>query len=124
LTDAANAAALPGAERSKARLDQWLWFARFVKSRSLAARLCAAGTVAINGTAARKPNQGLRVGDIVVFPQGRWQRTVRVLRLGVRRGPAAEAALLYEEAAAAQPLGGAATDWVPLLEEDEPAARA
>ena len=28
-------------ERTKARLDQWLWFARFAKSRSLAARLCA-----------------------------------------------------------------------------------
>ena len=32
-------------ERAKTRLDQWLWFARFVKSRSLAARLCAAGAV-------------------------------------------------------------------------------
>ena len=85
-------------ERAKTRLDQWLWFARFVKSRSLAARLCAAGAVTINGSTVTKPNQAVRVGDIVIVPQGGWRRTVRVCGLGVRRGPASEARLLYEEA--------------------------
>ncbi len=33
------------------------WFARFVKSRSLAARLCNVGAVHINGSATKKPNQ-------------------------------------------------------------------
>jgi ribosome-associated heat shock protein Hsp15 len=106
-------------DRGKTRLDQWLWFARFAKSRSLAARLCTAGVVAINGVAARKPNQTVRVGDVVVVPQGGWLRTVRVLALGVRRGPAAEARLLYaEEAVAARP--DPAADWVPLLDADDP----
>jgi len=107
-------------ERAKARLDQWLWFARFVKSRSLAARLCAAGAVTINGNAVRKPNQAVRVGDIVVLPQGGWQRTVRVLALGARRGPAIEARTLYEEAAVALRLRDLAPvpDWVPLLDLD------
>lgn len=105
-------------ERAKARLDQWLWFARFVKSRSLAARLCAAGAVALNGSQVKKPNQTVRIGDLVVIPQGGVQRTVRVLALGVRRGPAAEACTLYEEAAA--PLRADATGavWVPLLDDD------
>ena len=107
-------------ERAKTRLDQWLWFARFVKSRSLAARLCAAGDIAVNGTPARKPNQSVRIGDVVVLPQGGWQRTVRVLALGVRRGPASEARLLYEEAAAALRLRDLAPGWEPLL-ADEPA---
>jgi ribosome-associated heat shock protein Hsp15 len=105
-------------ERAKTRLDQWLWFARFVKSRSLAARLCAAGAVAVNGAPARKPNQSVRVGDVVVLPQGGWQRTVRVLALGVRRGPATEARLLYEEAAAALRLSDFAPGWEPLLAEE------
>jgi ribosome-associated heat shock protein Hsp15 len=109
-----------GPDRDKTRLDQWLWFARFAKSRSLAARLCTAGAVAINGKPVRKPNQIVRVGDVVVVPQGNWQRTVRVLALGLRRGPAAEARTLYEEAAAV-PLRAAAPEWLPLLDADDPA---
>jgi ribosome-associated heat shock protein Hsp15 len=105
-------------DRTKTRLDQWLWFARFVKSRSLAARLCAAGALAINGMPVKKPNQSVRIGDIVVLPQGGWQRTVRVLALGVRRGPATEASLLYEEAAAALRLKDLMPGWEPLLADD------
>ena len=106
-------------ERAKTRLDQWLWFARFVKSRSVAARLCAGGTLTVNGKPATKSNRSVRVGDIVALPQGGWQRTVRVMGLGVRRGPASEARLLYEEAAVASRLSAAASDWVPLLEASE-----
>jgi ribosome-associated heat shock protein Hsp15 len=102
-------------ERAKARLDQWLWFTRFVKSRSLAARLCAAGAVTVNGSAVTKPHQTVRVGDVVVVPHGGWQRTVRVLALGVRRGPAPEARLLYEEVAVTH-LSAIAAEWTPLLD--------
>ncbi len=107
-------------ERAKARLDQWLWFARFAKSRSLAARLCGAGAVTVNGSAVTKPNQAVRIGDIVVLPQGGWQYTVRVMALGVRRGPPSEARMLYEQASAALRLSAAASDWVPLLDAGEP----
>ena len=107
-------------ERAKARLDQWLWFARLAKSRSLAARLCAAGAVAINGTTVTKPNQTVRVGDFVVVPQGGFQRTVQVLALGSRRGPASEARALYQETGATR-LRDMAPIWVPLLDEDDAA---
>lgn len=110
-------------ERAKSRLDQWLWFTRFVRSRSLAARLCAAGAVAVNDTPARKPNQAVRAGDIVVLAHGGVQRRLRVLALGVRRGPAAEARTLYDEIAAAIPLRELAPAWVPLLDGDGPADR-
>lgn len=109
-----------GPARAKARLDQWLWFARFVKSRSLAARLCAGGAVSLNGSTVAKPNQAVRVGDVIVLSQGGWRRTVRVAALGVRRGPAAEARRLYEEIAASARLSDAAPDWVPLLDGDDP----
>ena len=108
-----------GVERRKARLDQWLWFARFVKSRSLAARLCAAGAVTVNGSPVKKANHPVRMGDIVVLPQGGWQRTVRVVALGIRRGPAPEARLLYEEAAVSVRLADLAPAWMPLLAGDE-----
>jgi ribosome-associated heat shock protein Hsp15 len=108
-----------GVERTKARLDQWLWFARFVKSRSLAARLCAAGAVTVNGSPVKKANHPIRMGDIVVLPQGGWQRTIRVVALGIRRGPAPEARLLYEEAAVSIRLADLAPAWMPLLAGDE-----
>jgi len=107
-------------ERTKTRLDQWLWFARLVKSRSLAGRLCTAGAVAINGSPVRKPNQAVRIGDVVGVLHGGWQRTVRVAALGTRRGPAAEARLLYEEAAATARLGDV-SEWVSLLGDEEAA---
>lgn len=116
MTAAAPVTATPP-ERGKTRLDQWLWFARFAKSRSLAARLCVAGTVTLNGATVKKPNQAVRIGDVVVVPQGGWVRTVQVLALGVRRGPAVEARLLYLEEAVA-PRRDAAADWVPLLDPD------
>jgi len=109
-----------GAERTKTRLDQWLWFARFVKSRSLAARLCAAGAVAVNGLPVKKANHLVRIGDIVVLPQGGWQRNVRILALGLRRGPAAEAHLLYEEAGPVLRLADLVPAWVPLLGDGDP----
>jgi ribosome-associated heat shock protein Hsp15 len=107
------------AERTKARLDQWLWFARFAKSRSLAARLCAAGAVAVNGSPVKKPNHLIRIGDIVLVPQGGWQHTVRVSALGMHRGPAAEARLLYKEAALSVRLADLAPVWMPLLTADD-----
>jgi ribosome-associated heat shock protein Hsp15 len=107
------------ADRTKGRLDQWLWFARFAKSRSLAARLCAAGLVSVNGVAVRKANHAVRVADIVVVPQGGWQHTARIVALGTRRGPALEARLLYEEIAPAQRLAEMAPEWLPLLADDE-----
>jgi ribosome-associated heat shock protein Hsp15 len=102
------------------RLDQWLWFARLVKSRSRAARLCAGGTVAVNGVAVRKANHMVRVGDAIAVPQGNFCRTVGVLALGVRRGPATQARLLYEETADPVRLSDFAPAWTPLLAGDEP----
>jgi ribosome-associated heat shock protein Hsp15 len=108
----------PRASTSR-RLDQWLWFARFVKSRSLASRLCAAGGVAVNGLAVKKGNHAVRVGDAIELPQGPFRRTVRVLALGMRRGPTAEARLLYEEPTAPVRLSDLAPVWTPLLVGDD-----
>lgn len=101
------------------RLDQWLWFARFAKSRSLAARLCTAGAVSINGVVIRKANHLVRVGDTLAAPQGAFWKTVRVLALGLRRGPAPEARLLYEEITVPARRSDLASRWEPLLVDGE-----
>ena len=90
------------------RLDKWLWFARFFRSRTLASKLCAAGKIRIGGEIVRKAHYLVRAGDVLTFPQGPHIRVVRVLRIGDRRGPATEARTLYEDLA--PPLPAAAGD--------------
>ena len=79
------------------RLDKWLWFARFFKSRSLAAAAVSDAPMRVNGTPVSKPAHAVRVGDTLTFVQARAVRIVRIEALGTRRGPAPEAALLYAD---------------------------
>ena len=85
------------------RLDKWLWQARFFKTRALAAKLCLAGKLRIAGARVQKAHYAVRVGDVLTFPQARRIRVVRVAALGARRGPAVEAATLYEDLAPDEP---------------------
>jgi ribosome-associated heat shock protein Hsp15 len=114
-----NAFAPPGP--ASLRLDQWLWFARFVKSRSRASRLCTAGVVTVNGLAVRRANHTIRVGDTIVILQGVLVRTIRVRALGERRGPPPEARSLYEETAAPVHVSKLDPAWTPLLADDSTA---
>jgi ribosome-associated heat shock protein Hsp15 len=79
------------------RLDRWLWFARLVKSRTLAAKLVEEGFVRINGQRADTPAKGVAVGDVLTVALARTTAVVRVEGLGARRGPAPEARQLYSE---------------------------
>jgi ribosome-associated heat shock protein Hsp15 len=74
----------------------------------------------VNRRTISKPNQLIRIGDTIAVPQGAFCRTIRVLALGVRRGPAAEARLLYEEIAAPVRQSELPSTWAPLLSEYEP----
>src|SRR5262249_33526689 len=81
------------------RLDKWLWHGRFCKTRTLAAKLAAAGKVRIAGAPIFKAHHGVKPAGVLTFPLGPHTRPVRVLALGVRRGPAPEAQGLYEDLA-------------------------
>ena len=82
------------------RLDKWLWFARFFKTRSLAARqVGGAGAVRMEGAPVTKAHQAVRPGDVLTFVQGGHIRVIRIRALGTRRGPAPEAQGLYEDLA-------------------------
>ncbi|HUT50131.1 MAG TPA: RNA-binding S4 domain-containing protein [Alphaproteobacteria bacterium] len=85
----------PGTETL--RIDKWLWYARFFKSRTTASKLCAAGRVRVNREVIAKAHHPVRVGDILTFPQSRLIRVVEVKAMGGHRGPAAEARGLYED---------------------------
>lgn len=78
------------------RVDRWLWFARFFKSRSLAAAAIAGGKVHVNGERV-KPSREIAPGDRLDVAQGPDVATVVVRSLPSRRGPAAEAAACFSE---------------------------
>jgi len=78
------------------RLDKWLWAARFFKTRALAVEAIDGGKVDVNGDHVRRSRQ-VRPGDRVRIRLGPFEHTVEVKALAARRGPASEAAKLYEE---------------------------
>ena len=84
-------------EPASQRLDKWLWYARLVKTRTLAAGLIEAGKFRVNRIKATRPSQTVKPGDVVTSSVHRDIRIYRVTATGWRRGPAAEAARLYED---------------------------
>jgi ribosome-associated heat shock protein Hsp15 len=103
------------------RLDKWLWFARLVRTRSLATRLCAAGCVTIGTHAGVKPHHPVHVGDAVTVDLLQRRRRLVVRALGERRGPPAEARLLYDEPTAPIALDDMTPAWTSLFAEDDEA---
>jgi ribosome-associated heat shock protein Hsp15 len=100
------------------RLDKWLWFARFARTRSLAAKLCLEGCVAVSGTVMLKPGHPVRLGDALTVRQGDRVRRIRVTALATHRGSAGTARQLYLEAE--PPLSIRAIEraaWAPLIPE-------
>ena len=97
------------------RLDKWLWFARIVKTRTLAASFIESGKIRVNKVKVTKPSQNVRAGDVITATVARQVRIFRVCLPGVRRGPATEARMLYEELTPAS---------VPLMSQGREASHA
>ncbi|MBB3236181.1 RNA-binding S4 domain-containing protein [Phyllobacterium endophyticum] len=91
----AGATSNDGSERQ--RVDKWLFFARVVRSRSLAAKLVSGGSVRSNRDKIDQPSHGVKPGDVLTITLDRRILVYRVLSGGTRRGPAEEARTLYED---------------------------
>jgi ribosome-associated heat shock protein Hsp15 len=83
------------------RLDKWLWQARFVKTRGRAVELIESGAVRVNANRIQKPATAIRTGDGLSFALEGRVHVLRVRALGLRRGPALEARMLYDDLEAA-----------------------
>lgn len=86
---------------SGVRVDQWLWAARFFKTRSLAKQAIDGGKIDVND-AGCKPAKLLRVGDRLRIRRGEERLEIDVLMLSGTRGPASVAQALYRESEASQ----------------------
>ena len=115
------------APMSGQRLDKWLWCARLVKTRTLAARLIEAGKVRINGVRTQKVSRSVRAGDVVTGITAGAGRlfVVRVAGEAERRGPAAVARTLDEDLTPVTPapISNVAREWTPPDQARPQAAR-
>ena len=81
----------------KQRLDKWLFFSRAVKSRTLAQKLIETGAVRVNSERTDRSDHTVGPGDVLTMTVHARLLVWRILDPGKRRGPAPEAALLYED---------------------------
>lgn len=78
------------------RIDKWLWYVRFYKTRGQATAAVKGGHVKVNGERG-KPGTRVRAGDRVDIARKQLEYSVTVTALPSRRGSAKEAAAAYEE---------------------------
>ncbi|MHB2168511.1 RNA-binding S4 domain-containing protein [Alsobacter sp. R-9] len=84
------------AEESQ-RLDKWLVYARFARTRTLACELVEGGRVRLNGVRTTNPAKIVGPGDVLTLALPHATRVVRVLGAAERRGSYGEAQRLYDD---------------------------
>lgn len=78
------------------RIDRWIWHARIVKTRALAAALVSAGHVRVNGERAGQPGRAIKPGDVLTLALPARVQVLKVTGILPRRGNAAAAQDTYE----------------------------
>lgn len=78
------------------RIDRWLYYCRFFKTRNLATAAVSGGHVKLNGDRTM-PGSRVRRGDRIDLVRERLFYSLEVLEIPTRRGPAAEAKMYYRE---------------------------
>lgn len=80
----------------KVRIDKWLWWARFFKTRSLAAKKISNGAVRVNSYHVLKPSAEITIDDVLTLKQEKTVRVIKVVSLGQRRENYEKAKNMYE----------------------------
>lgn len=80
---------------ARQRLDKWIWFARFQRSRETCADLVRSGHVRVNGRRETSPGAFVKLGDVLTLALPGGTEVVRIEDLGERRGDATSACALF-----------------------------
>ncbi len=79
------------------RIDRWLWHARLVRTRTLAAELAESGRVRLNGGRVTASSRAVKIGDVLTVVLSGSVKILKVEGLSERRGGAPDAQALYED---------------------------
>ena len=93
--DATSCETHMGAEAVRQRLDKWLWFARWIKTRTHAAHLIEQGYVRVDGKRAEQAAKQVGPGAVLTIAFEQRIVVVEILGCAERRGPYSEASKLY-----------------------------
>lgn len=85
------------AGNERQRLDKWLVYARFARTRSAASGLVENGRVRVNGTRVTNPARAVAAGDVLTLALPHATRVIRILGVAERRGSFSVASALYED---------------------------
>ncbi len=91
------------------RIDKWLWYARFFKTRTLASKAVQAG-IRVNQVRIAKAHFAVKPSDVLTFYKGGHVRVIEVRAIGARRGPFSEVQGLYTDLSPPPPRGPEARD--------------
>ena len=80
----------------KVRIDKWLWWARFFKTRSLSAKKISNGAVRVNSCRVLKPSAEITLNDVLTLKKGNVVQVIKVVSLGQRRENYEKAKKMYE----------------------------
>ncbi|MBU1306931.1 MAG: RNA-binding S4 domain-containing protein [Alphaproteobacteria bacterium] len=81
----------------KERLDKFLFYARALKSRTLAQKFIESGGVRVNAERTDRSDLKIGAGDVLTMTLHNRILVWRILDPGTRRGPAPEAQGLYQD---------------------------
>ena len=81
----------------KERLDRFLFFSRAIKSRTLAQKIIETGAIRVNSEKTIDSDHRVGAGDVLTMAIHNRIVVWKILDAGTRRGPASEAAMLYED---------------------------
>jgi ribosome-associated heat shock protein Hsp15 len=81
----------------KVRVDKWLWWARFYKTRSLSAKKISSGVVRLNSRRVRKPSAEITIDDVLTLKHGEIIRVIKVISLEEGRKNYDKAKKMYED---------------------------
>lgn len=83
-------------ENLSARLDKWLWAARFYKTRAIAKQMIDGGKVFHNGQRTKSSKQ-VNINDLIRIRQGHEEKEITVIAIAEKRKDATFAQTLYNE---------------------------
>ncbi|XWN34547.1 MAG: RNA-binding S4 domain-containing protein [Devosia sp.] len=78
------------------RVDKWLCYARFARTRTVAQAMVEGGKVRVNKIKVKQPSRLVRTDDVLTIRLPRAVRVVRILGMADRRLSPPAAAALYE----------------------------
>tara|TARA_B110000003_G_scaffold164460_1_gene164385 strand:+ start:4156 stop:4434 length:279 start_codon:yes stop_codon:yes gene_type:complete len=81
----------------KVRIDKWLWWTRFYKTRSLSAKMISSGVVRVNARRVKKPSAEITIDDVLTLRHGKVVRVIKVLSLEEGRKSYDKAKKMYED---------------------------